>query len=135
VPLCGLKETALVVLEFLPADVAGVGVDDEGMPLVSGHEHARDLAVGQPAGCAPPEAERSRVAGVVQQLQSSEVMERSPHELALLWSRSRSPWKQETVIGERLHRGARRAGAPEGRKEVPERVLHLGIGVDHDVVV
>ena len=77
-------EQALVGLELLPGDVAGVGVGDQRRPLVAGQRLVVRLAVGVLAVAAAAVDERAGVARVVQGAQHPPVAQRHPGQLALV---------------------------------------------------
>ena len=125
-------ELGLVRLEGLPADVAGMCVVDEGDPLVAGKgDHRRLAARGRPPAVTAEE-EGAGVAWVVQGPQHPPVRQRLPGQFTLVGAGTDPEREPEPLGGEGLHDGSRRSGAGEGGEEVPDGVLHAGVGVEHD---
>ena len=74
----------------------------------------------------------ARVARVVEHPQGARVIERAPDHIAFARAVPEAARERPPLCAEVLDRCRRRAGAPEGRKEGPDRVLHALIGVEHD---
>ena len=128
------REGALVVLEGLPGDEAGVRVGDEGDPFVAGDEFEALAAAGLVAGALPAVTEGAGVAGVVQDLQDAGVREREPAELALVAAAAVADREAEVLLAEALHDGAAAAVLGEGVEEEPDGALDGFVGVELDVV-
>ena len=78
-------EQLLVVLELLPAEIAGMGVGDQRDPLLAWLLAGRGAPVGGLAGPALAIDERAGIARVVQGSQHPPVRQLVPRELAFAW--------------------------------------------------
>ena len=127
------EQDLLVGLVGLPADVSGVGAGDQRGPLVPRQRLAAVLAVGAGDPAAAAVDERPGIAGIVQGAQHPPVGQQCPGQLALARPGADPHRERQLLVLEGGHHGAGRAGAGEDREQVPERLLHPGVGVEHDV--
>ena len=125
-------EGALVGVELLEGDVAGVGVRDEHEPLLAGLDGGGLLPVRGALLAASAVGESACVAGVVQDVQDPGVGQRHPQQLALAGSAVHPDREQQSAGVEFGDRGPGGAGAGEDGEHVPQRVLHAGVRVQHD---
>ena len=123
-----LAQHRLVVFEVVPADVARMRITYERRPFFP-----RQLVV-LPMPSLPRATihKGARVARVVEHPQGARVIERAPDHIAFARAVPEAARERPPLCAEVLDRCRRRAGAPEGRKEGPDRVLHALIGVEHD---
>ena len=129
-----LGEGAEVLLELLPGDVAGMGVRDQHDPLLTGHVWRVTVRRSRPAASRSSAVdERAGVARVVQRSQDPPVVQRHPGQLALVRPACAPGPGTAGLVVERLDHGAGRAGPGEGGEQVPDRVLHAGVGVEDDL--
>ncbi len=78
-----LVQAAQVIFVIGPSDVAGVGVRDEGMPLLPRQAGLDYPPVGGPAALAAAVGESPRVARVLEDAQGSVMEEGPPHQFPL----------------------------------------------------
>ena len=77
--------------------------------------------------------ERAGVAGVVQHPQHGVVLQRFPVQLALAGTLEMTPRERQVGLAERFDAGRGGSGGGKGVEQVPQRVLHRGVRVEHDV--
>jgi hypothetical protein len=127
------EQDLLVSLVLFPGDVSGVGAGDQRGPLVPRQRLEAVLAVGAGGAAAAAVDERAGIPGIMQGAQHPPVGQRHPGQFALAWPGADPHRERQLLISEGGHHGAGRAGAREDREQVAERLLHPGIGVEHDV--
>jgi hypothetical protein len=125
-------QPALVLLKLLPVDVSGMGVFYNNGPLFAREGNPVPLSLRVFPGTSFSKTERSRVARIVQGIQRRAMAELFPDHLAA--ARLSAPGEQESFPAKGLDAGPRRAGAPEGREKMPQGVLHLLVGIQHDAL-
>jgi hypothetical protein len=118
------------MLILLEGDVSGVCFGDQRRPLLARQFLRSRLALGVLAGAAAAIGERAGVARVVQRAQHPPVAQRCPGELALVLTGAHPDGEQQALIVERLHDGARGAGALKRGEQVAQRVLDTAVGVE-----
>lgn len=123
-----LPDAALVLLELVPGQVAGVGIVDERGPLGA----VDTILVGSPVGgrarARTSEAERAGVPGVVQDLKGAGVVEFVPDDLVP--GARRPAGEGQAPLAERAHSAGRRAGLAKDAEEGAQALLHLNVGIE-----
>src|SRR5260370_33552690 len=88
--------------------------------------------IGAAAKAAAPEEEGSRVARVVQDLESPGEGEGGPGQISFVQPAADPAWEEELAPVDFLEGGPGRAGPPERVEQVADRRLHLGVRVQDD---
>ena len=125
-------ERAQVALVLLEGDVSRMRVGNQG-PLLPRHRAVAGLTLGRLAGATLPICERAGIARVVQGAQHARVRQRRPDKFSLALPEPDTGWEQQPVAVERLHDRAGRAGPGEAVKQMADRSLNPGVGVQHDL--
>jgi hypothetical protein len=127
-------QACLVGVELGQGDVAGVGVGDEGDPLLAGCDRfGVDLSVGTVQVAVAAEAERAGVAGVVQGAQDGRVGQRGPVEFALAGAVAVAAGEEQTGVLEGLDDRVGRPGGGEGGEQVAHGVADGDVRVQDDL--
>src|SRR5207244_8007807 len=108
------------------------GIGNERDPFLARQHLAAVATIGAAAKAAAPEEEGSRVARVVQDLESPGEGEGCPGQLSFVQPAADPAWEEELALVELLEGGPGRAGPPERVEQVANRLLDLGVGVEDD---
>ena len=126
-----LRQSAVVRLVGVPRDVAGMPVGQQDCPVLARDAASLGSAIAQTAGLMTTERERASVARVVQHLEDPRMGQGLPMQIALARPAPRAAWKVQPLLAEVLDRGGGGAGSGEGGEQGPQRVLHLGVRIEH----
>ncbi len=133
--LRALVQALLVALVLVPGDVARMRSGNQRDPFVAGHAPQPRAAVDALARVAAPVDEGAGVSGVVQCTQHLAVVQRVPHQLALVRPLGTAMRECQLLLASRLDRGAGRTGAGEGGEQPLQAMLHVPDGVEHERAV
>jgi hypothetical protein len=126
-------EPGAVGVELVEGDVARVRIRDERGPLLAGQRAGRSLPVRAFLVAVAAVGDRAGVAGVVQHPQHGVMLQRFPVQLAPARSLEVPPREAQAGPAERLDAGGRGPGGGEGVEQVPDRLAHGGVRVEHHV--
>ena len=131
----GLRKSSLVGFELLPGEEAGVGVEEQDLPVGAGQLAGGDPSVGEAAAAGAAEAESAGVAGVFEGAEDAGALEGLPEQLAAARPVLGAAGEEQVLVAEEAEHGAGGARTLVGIEQRLDRLPNLGVGVEHDAVL
>src|ERR1700730_14317281 len=129
-----LLQPSLILLIFLPGDVAEMGAEQQSVPLILRYSLLLDT-LQRPAYASAPIHERACVTRFMQHEQHLRDAQLEPEQLPILGSTSGSVGKQQLGIPEGFHHSAGRTQTTEGLKESANALLHLLVRIENHLAL
>src|SRR5258708_7848305 len=129
-----LLKQLLVLLIFLPGDVAEMGAERQSVPLVLRYSLLLD-SLQRPAYASAPIHEGACITRVMQHEQHLCDPQLHPEQLSILGSTSGSVGKHQLGIPEAFHHSTGRTQATEGLKQRANALLHLLVRIENHLAL
>ncbi len=132
--VCGTILLQLLQIRFvlLPGEIPYVSASQKKLPLIPRNDLCMVQTVRLFCRARAPKAEGPGVARIAQDFERCAVQQRPPVDLAFVRTGPYPAGKEESLAAKILHRGGGRAGALEGRKQHPQGLLNLRVGIKDD---